>query len=161
MHFKKMPFKRKNGLIVDRLKTVKEDTNINFITDFIDEILPKTIHHQNHLKHFRSVHHQFINYFDCAYIDTDFFENLSVPVKYEPQSLHWAHDQVTVHSGILKVQGFKSYHTYFSDSKLHDQVFVNEMLLEMLQNVDDFDKADTILIESDNYFNQYKCAQHF
>ena len=160
VHFKKMPFKKKNGLIVDRLKTVKEDANINFITDFIDEILPKTIHHRNHLKHFRSVHHQFINFFDCAYIDVDFSENLSVPVKYEPQSLHWAHDQVTVHSGILKVQGYKSYHPYFSDSKLHDQVFVNEVLLEMLQNVDDFDKVDTILIESDS-FNQYKCAQHF
>ena len=27
--------------------------------------------------------------------------------------------------------------------------------------MDDFDKTDTILIESDNCFNQYKCSQHF
>ena len=65
----------------------------------------------------------------------DFSENLSVSVKYEPQSLHWALDQVIVHSGILKGHGHKSYHPYFSDSKIHDQVFVNEVLLEMLQNV--------------------------
>ena len=45
VHFKKMPHKKRNQLIVNRLKTVKEDANINFITDFIDEILPKTIHH--------------------------------------------------------------------------------------------------------------------
>ena len=31
--------------------------------------------------------------------------------------------------------------------------------LEMLQN--DFDKIDTTSVESDNCFNQYKCAQHF
>ena len=36
-----MPYKKKNGLIVDRLKTVRDDTNINFITDFTDKILPK------------------------------------------------------------------------------------------------------------------------
>ena len=56
-HFKKMPYKKKNGLIVERLKTLKEDVNINFITDSIDKILPKTIYLRNHLKHFRSVHH--------------------------------------------------------------------------------------------------------
>ena len=134
MDFKKIPYKKKNGLIVDRLKTVK-DANINFKTDFIDKILLKTIHHQNHLKHFKSVHHQFISYFNYTYVDMDFSENLSLPMKYEPQSLHWAHDQVTVHSGILKVH-------------VHNKV-------------DDFDKIDTILIESDDSFNQYKCAQHF
>ena len=68
---------------------------------------------------------------------------------------------MTVHSGILKVHGLKSYHPYFSDSKIHDQVFVNEVLLEMLQNIGDFDKIDAILIESNNCSNQYKCAQDF
>ena len=91
----------------------------------------------------------------------DFSENLSVPVKYEPQYLHWAYDQVTVHSGILKLHGHKSYHPYFSVGKIHDQVFVNDVPLEMLQNVDDFDKTDAILIKSNNCFKKYKCAQNF
>ena len=38
-------------------------------------------------------------------IDVDFPENLKVPVKYEPQSIHWSHEQVTIHSAILKYQG--------------------------------------------------------
>ena len=80
VHFKKMSYKKKNGFIVDRLETVKEEANINFITDFINKILPKTIHHQNYLKHFRAVHHQFISFFDCGYMDVDFSENLFVPV---------------------------------------------------------------------------------
>ena len=68
---------------------------------------------------------------------------------------------MAVHSGILQVHGHKSYHPYFSHGKIHDQVFVNKVLLEMLQNVDDFEQIDTILIENDNCFNQYKYAQHF
>ena len=40
----------------------------------------------------------------------NFSENLSVPVTYEPQSLHWAQEQLSVHSGILKIKGNKSYH---------------------------------------------------
>ena len=45
--------------------------------------------------------------FDTIPVDVDFSENLSVPTKYEPQSLHWSHSQVTVHSGILKNIGGK------------------------------------------------------
>ena len=41
VQFKKMPYKKKNWLIVDRLKTIKEDADINFITDYIDEIYQK------------------------------------------------------------------------------------------------------------------------
>ena len=95
------------------------------------------------------------------YIDVDFSENLTIPVKYEPQSLHWAHEQVTVHSGILKVNGVKSYYSYFSDTKVHDQVFVNTVLQEMLSEVENMEKHDTILIESDNCSSEYKSSQHF
>ena len=38
---------------------------------------------------------------------------------------------------------------------------IKYLSMKMLQNVDDFDKIDTILFKSDNCFNQYKCAQHF
>ena len=52
---------------------------------------------------------KFWNVFNTVIID---IENLSIPVKYEPQSLHWAHNQITIHSGILKVDGVKSYITH-------------------------------------------------
>ena len=45
--------------------------------------------------------------FQCASLDIDFSENLTVLVKEEPQSLHWSNDKITVHSGILKCRGDK------------------------------------------------------
>ena len=92
------------------------------------------MHHQNHLSHFRSVHPTLISLFAFAYIDVDSPDNLSIPIKSKPQSLHWAHEQVSVHSGILKIKGGKIYHQYFSDSKVHDQVFVNEVLRDVQNN---------------------------
>ena len=92
-HFKRMPYKKKNGQIVERLKAVKENANITFIIEFIDNILAKTLHHCNRLPHFR--------------------KNLSVPVKYKPQSLHWEHEQLSVHSGILKIKGNKKLSSLF------------------------------------------------
>ena len=160
-HFKKMPYKKKNGQIVERLKAMKENANITFIIEFIDNILAKTLHHRNHLQHFCTVHSPFLELFDYAWIDVDFSENLSVPVKYKPQSLHWAQEQLSVHSGILKTKGNKSYHSYLSNGKVHDQVFVNEVLKEILNSADSLEDVSTIIIERDNCSNQYKSAQHF
>ena len=139
---------------------MKENTNITFIIEFVDNILAKTLHHCNHIQNFRTVHSTFLELFDCAWIDVDFSENLSVPVKYEPQSLHRAHEQLSVHSGILTIKGIKSYHPYLSDNKVHDQVFVNEVLKEILNSADSLEDVSTIIIKSDNS-NQYKSAQHF
>ena len=138
---------------------MKGHANITFIIEFIDNILAKTLHHCNHLQHFRTVHSTFLELFDCAWIDVDFSENLSIPVKYEPQSLDWAHEQLSVHSGILKIKGNKSYHSYLSYSKV--QVFVNEALEEILSSADSLEDVSTIIIESDNCSNQCKSAQHF
>ena len=41
---------------------------------------------------------KFQNIFNTIIIDIAFFENLSVQVKYEPQSLHWAPNQIGIHS---------------------------------------------------------------
>ena len=43
-------------------------------------------------------------------------------------SLYWCHQQVTVHSGILKTNGSEIYHAHFSDNCKHGQVFVNDVL---------------------------------
>lgn len=97
--------------------------------------------------------------FNGAIIDVDFSENLTVPVKYEPQSLHWSHEQVTVHSGIMKFEGEKSYYPYLSDDKKHDQHFVELALHEMISELPTI--PETIVIESDNCSQQYKSASHF
>ena len=40
------------------------------------------------------------------------------PVKFEPQWLHWCHEAITVHSGMVKLHGkTSSYHPYVSDDK--------------------------------------------
>ena len=79
--FQKIPYKKKNGQIVERLKAVKENVNITFIIEFIDNILAKMLHHCNHLQHFHNVHSTFQDLFDCVWIDVNFSENLPVLVK--------------------------------------------------------------------------------
>ena len=113
----------KKGKETKRLKLLKTDADMVFLVNFVDNILAKLIYHRNILKHYRNTQSIFESLFDSVSIDIDFAENLTVPVKYEPQSLHWAHEQVTVHSGITKVNGEKTY-PYFSDSLKHDKVFV-------------------------------------
>ena len=85
-------------------------------------------------------------------------ENLSVPVKYKPQSLHWHHEQVTVHSGICKVDGEKTYHVQFSNDKKHDQTFADLVLNDIWKDIC-MDK--NVIIHSDNCKAQYKSAKHF
>lgn len=46
-------------------------------------------------------------------LDVDFSENLLSSIMYEPQSLQWHYDQVSVQSQILKVDGEKSNNPYF------------------------------------------------
>ena len=96
-----------------------------------------------------------------AYIDLNFSENLSVPVKYEPQDLHWSHEQITVHSGILKLKREKSYHPYLSTNRKHDQHFLQLCILEILKKVNFSENPGYIVIESDNCIYQYKSSAHF
>ena len=91
-------------------------------------------------------------------IDLDFSENLSIPVQFEPQSLHWCHQQVCVHSGIVKANGDKTYHTYFSDDKKHDEKCMIEMLGDIYFNSND---SAAIIIHTENCSSQYKSSQHF
>lgn len=161
IHFIQSAYENRKGEMQSRLKAVKEDVNAFYLADFFESFLDNIMHHRNILKHFRSTHERFIDLFDSIYLDIDFSENLTIPVKHEPQSLHWHKEQVSVHSGILKHLGEKSYHPYFSDSKTHDQVFVNAVLKEMLNTVVQIDANDTIIIESDNCAAQYKSSEHF
>ena len=97
--------------------------------------------------------------FNAANLDIDFSEKLKIPVKYEPQQMHWASVEIIVHLGILKKNGEKEYHCYMSDDLIQDHVFVSLTLDEMLQDVN-HDEA-YIIINSDNCAAQYKCAAHF
>lgn len=76
---------------------------------------------------------------------------------YEPQSLHWHHDQVSVQSH-LKVDGDKSYNPYFFDSLRHDQVSVKQAMDETVKDVDLKDDNKMIIIKTDNCNSQYKSA---
>lgn len=160
MHFKKMEITTKKGKTIERLKALSTNADLTFIIEFIDKRLVKFIHHRNQLKHYRSINKNVKEHFDAIYMDLDFSENLDVPVKFEPQSLHWCHQQVTVHSGILKVEGEKSCHPYFSNDRKHDQQFVNIVMKEMLQGVN-INPCSLIIIETDNCSSQYKSSAHF
>ena len=100
------------------------------------------------------------HFLDDISVDVDFSENLSIPVKFEPQLLNWSHQQVTVHSGIMKVGGIKSYHSYISNDKKHDQSVVKVVIEEMPKETA-VQIGSNIIIESDNCSSQYKSCEHF
>ena len=159
-HFDKVQETTKGGKVVQRLKAVATKANLEYITNFITEILPKITHHRNHLKHYRSCINQVKQTYNATYIDIDFAENLNVPVKFEPQSMHWSHEQITVHSAIIKHKGEKQYHPYLSNDRKHDQHFVHTVLDTMLDSFD-FEESEYLIIESDNCAAQYKSSVHF
>ena len=158
--FKKEEVTTKNGVTNKRLKLTQVSANLSYITYFISGFLESFIHHRNQLRHYRSTVQNFRECYETILVDIDFSENLSVPVHQEIQSLHWSHDQVTVHSGIIKQNGEKSYHPYLSNDKKHDQHLVHLVLDEMLGHVD-LSAAEYIVIESDNCSWQYKSSTHF
>ena len=160
-HFEKVQHVNKNGKISDKLKAVTDDVCTKFIIDFISELLPKIICHRNHLKHYQTVLPIFKEYFAGVLMDVDYSKNLSIPVKFEPQSLHWSHAQVTVHSGMVKTPTEKTYHPYISDEKKHDQVFAQLCIEHMMNEITVDHKKLPVVIESDNCRSQYKSALYF
>jgi len=162
-HFVKVKSTTKKGKEVTKLVASATDGNMLFILDFIDQLLAKMIHHRNHLHHYRYAIHKMRENVDAVFLDVDFSENLSIPVKNEPQSLHWSHEQVTIHSGIVKLPtGHKSYHPYVSDDRKHDRHFAQISIEKMLEvpEVQAF-QMPNILVESDNCSGQYKSSAHF
>ena len=111
-HFVTKPHKTKKGKEIMRLESDTINVNLEFIVKFMDLLLPNIIHHRNQLCNYRNTIHTFSNLFDSISIDIDFSEKLKVPLKYEPQSMHWTGVEVIVHSGILKNHGEKEYHSY-------------------------------------------------
>jgi len=147
------------GKTAKHLKPVCKESSLKEIVVFLNGILPNIVNHRNHLHHYRNVIQLFRNNFHVLFMDIDFSENLTIPVKFEPQSMHWYHETVTIPSGIIKLHGNKSYHPYISDDKKHDQKFVKIVLEEMLETLDSI--PEMCVIESDNCSGQYKSAQHF
>ena len=144
----------------ERLKAKSEAANIYFILNFLNSMLPR-IYHRNYLRHFRHFIAELDGIFKhFASIGIDFSENLTGLVKYEPQSLHWCYQQVTVHSGISKTNGNKICHAHFPDDHTHDQAFVKHVLGDISSKMD-ISHATTILVPSDNCKSQCKLAKHF
>ena len=164
MHLERVELTTKSDKKVKHLKAVFTHVNISYLLRYISERLTKIIHHRSQLQYYRSCHKTFKEHFDTVFLDIDFSENPSIPVKFQtlviaPQSLHLSQSQITVHSGILKNHGEKSYHPYLSDDRKHDQSFVKIVIKEMLKDAD-IEPGSYIVIESDNCSSQYKSAPH-
>ena len=132
--FDKIIHVNRAGKEVKHLKATLKRVNVPVVIDFIAQWLPKIMHHRNQLKHYRNTIHSLRDNFNVS-LDIDFSENLKVPIKSEPQSLHWSHKQVTDHSGIIKVDGEKIYYPTLSEDKKHDQVFVRTAVSTMVEGV--------------------------
>ena len=112
VYFEKQLHVTKMGKETGRLKAIKKNVNLEFLTAFIDKLLPKIVYHRSMLCHYRKTIKPLTDALNAVQMDIDFAENLTVPIKYEPQLLHWAQEQVTVHSGFIKVNGAKSHHHF-------------------------------------------------
>ena len=136
------------------IKPFRQNANIKFVVGFIDDMLTKIIHHRNLLKNYRSnIGVLLDNTNNLVLLWIDFSENLTIPIKQEPQSLHWCKEQISVHSGISKQDGIKKYHPYLSDDIKHDQTFVLNVMQRMI---------DEVNIEPGvSCTSQYKSVQNF
>ena len=160
-HFEKQLHTSKKGIVTKKLKAITKSATMKYITEFISSFLPKIVHHRNQLRHFRSSINTVRNFSNHIQIDIDFSENLSVPIKFEPQSMHWSQAQITIHSGILKIDGEKYYCPGLADDLKHDQKFVKLVIDEILKLVPSVKDESVVMIESDNCSSQYKSAEHF
>ena len=106
--FKIQATKNKKGEIVERLTPVKQNVTVQYIICFMEELLPEITHHRNMLKLYRNTIKIVMSLFGGLFIDIDFSQNLTLAVKYEPQSLRWVKEQISVHSGIVKVMARRS-----------------------------------------------------
>ena len=160
MYFEKSTVVTKHGVETRWLKAQFQNLNVTAIVKFLEDLLPNIAFYRNHLHHYRHCYKELNEMFKrCASVDIYFSENLTVPVKFEPQSLHWCHQQVTVHSGILRCNGEKNYIAHFSDDRKHDQLFV-DVVKNIIGNAD-LTSTSNILIQSDKCNSQYKSAHHF
>ena len=163
LHFVKKEEKTKKGKVVKRLKAEAVQANMSWVLSFIEDLLPRIIHHRNLLKNYRvNIEKVIDNISNVAEISLDFSENVTIPIQKEPLSMHWGgcKEEKTVHSGLSRSNGKKTYHAYLSDDMVHDQAFVKVAIMEILENID-FHEGDTIIICSDNCSGQYKSAEHF
>ena len=159
-YFAQVPVTSKKGVVSMKWRALNKQATMISIIEFIEKLLVPFIHHRNLLKHLRSTVHALRQEFNAIWMDVDLSENLSVPVDKEIQPLHWGKPQVTVHSGIVKLNGDKAYHPYISESLVHDQELVATAIQKMIKSTDSYEVVDYIIIESDNAI-EYKFMRTF
>ena len=149
----------KKGEAYKQLEMRTSQATIADILKFLDTKIFELIFHRNDLKHHRSTIHTLRDNLAEATVHVDLAENLTVPLKQSPQQMHWSKKQVTVHSGILKVNGTKQYHPYLTEDMCHDQQLVGVNLKRLVVAAAK-SSPRLILVESDNGCD-YKSSEHF
>ena len=87
--------KNKDGKEMKKLTPVSHQVTLEYLLQFLQNLLPNLIHHRNLLRLFRNTKRMFMDLFECVYLDVDFSENLTIDIKYEPQSRYWSKTTVT------------------------------------------------------------------
>ena len=83
---------------------------------------------------YKNAIHIFSSLLDVVSINMDFSEKLKIPLKKEPQSVHWSGAKIIVHFHILKKGSNKEYY-YLSDQLIQDHAFSYLVLDEMLEDI--------------------------
>lgn len=161
MFFNKVTLTTKKGKKFKKLQPNYKKVNMKDLLVHLENMLPNILHHRNKLRHFRNAIGILSEKIDFIEIDIDFSENLTIPLHKEPQDLHWSKHQISLHTGVLKEHGEKSYHIAFSNDLSHDQCFVKAVLQDILANLNHLNNTDYVLVKSDNCRFQFKSAQNF
>ena len=80
----------KNDKPIKRLVLVKVRADGKFLVEFLRSILTTIVFHRNMLKLYRNVKDSFLDVANAVYTDIDYSENLTIGVKWEPQSFYWS-----------------------------------------------------------------------
>ena len=78
MYFEKQLHLTKKGKETERLKAIKKNITLEFLTAFINKLLPKIVYHRNMLCHYRKTIKPLTDAPNAVYMDIHFAENLKI-----------------------------------------------------------------------------------
>ena len=136
-----------------RTSTVDECKAVNDIVKLILDGGENYLKHRSYVDNCSTIFPLMKDGYEGKYIELDFSQNLALRSKHEVQSAHFSGKQFSLHCAIAEPFE-KRYFYHLSDDTKHDGIFVDQVILDIIQRYDI--KNEDLWIQSDNASSQYK-----